>query len=63
MIDLFVYNMLDFINTTLLVSLPPRYKCNTVESIAKHHNPNPCGATNGVRAGHPSGAHVFTPIF
>ena len=46
----------------MVVSLPPRYNCNTVESISKRHNLNLCGATNGARAGHSSGAHVFTPI-
>ena len=46
----------------MVVSLPPRYNCNTVESISKRHNLNPCGAINGARVGHPSGAHVFKPI-
>jgi hypothetical protein len=41
----------DFINTAMVVSLPPRYNCNTVESISKRHNLNPCGATNWARAG------------
>ena len=46
----------------MVVSLPPRYNCNTVESISKRHNLNPCGATNRARAGHLSGTYVFTPI-